>query len=309
MLCPFLFLTHVASQLLERYFPEAPTPMGPPAFSLLFPQDEAGWLSWIDSLSKVPSFPWVSRYFSDSAKRRRLGEQVHLQVIQCAEKGISIISKRDPRYPAYLFHIPDPPLCIFAQGNLDLLQRPCVSVVGSRRCSREAGEHAYQLGKKVVQQGGCIVSGGAYGCDIRVHQGVLDAGIRPTPAVVVFAGGFPHWMPQGNLGYFREILGNGGLFLTEKLWDHVPRPRDFPVRNRIISGLSPVTVVVQAGIRSGSMITARVALDQGREVLVFSYSPEDPWAEGNHALMAEGAESVDSVEDFFRWGVHHGWMA
>ncbi len=292
---PLLFLAHVASQLSCSYFPYD---CMQEVEAIEDPLSPAAWIEWVEKLyqGSDPTRRRFARCFSTAESRRVVALTAATQVQICADHDISITAVCEPAYPPLLRHIADPPLCLFSKGNLGVLQRPHIAVIGSRRCSQQAAYHAYRLGYKAAQCGISIVSGGAYGCDIAAHQGVLAAGGVPLSAVAVFAGGFPLIGPQGNLRYFREIESMGGILLTERLWGTFPTKRDFPVRNRLISGLAPVTVVVQAGLRSGTMVTAKMALDQGRELIVFSYESGDPWAEGSQSLIEEGAESVDAAE-------------
>lgn len=296
---PFLFLAHIASQLSRAYFPYD---CMQEVESIEGPLSPTAWIEWVEKLYQRsdPTRGRFARCFSTAESRRVVALAAATQVQICAEHDISITALCEPAYPPLLRHIADPPLCLFSKGDLGVLQRPQIAVIGSRRCSQQAAYHAYSLGYKAAQCGISIVSGGAYGCDIAAHQGVLAAGGVPLPAVAVFAGGFPLIGPQGNLRYFREIESAGGILLTERLWGTFPTKRDFPVRNRLISGLAPVTVVVQAGLRSGTMVTAKMALDQGRELIVFPYESGDPWAEGSQSLIEEGAESVDSAEALLR---------
>jgi DNA processing protein len=292
---PFFFLLHIASQLSRVYFPYACSFEYEVGDSIFL---EKTWIQWAEQLyhRSDRTCGGFSRCFSTGESRRILAVAACTQVKICADNDIAIVAFSDAGYPPLLRHISDPPLSLFIKGDPEVLLRPQISVIGSRRCSKQAAQHAYTLGYKAAQHGISIVSGGAYGCDIAAHQGVLQARGVPALAVIVFAGGFPLIGPQGNLRYFREIEANRGVWLTERLWGTFSQRRDFPIRNRLISGLSPVTVVIQAGIRSGTMVTAKMALDQGRELLTFQYGAEDPWSEGNRTLIEDGAEYVDSAE-------------
>ncbi len=293
---PFLFLAHVASQVSRVYIP----------YDCQYefevedePLSEGSWTQWVEQLYQRsdPTRGRFARCFSTRESRRVLATTAATQAKICADNDITIVCFSDSMYPPLLRHISDPPLSLFIKGDPQILLYPQISVIGSRRCSQEAARHAYSLGYKAAQCGISIVSGGAYGCDIAAHQGVLRAGASPAPAVVVFAGGFPLIGPQGNLRYFREIEAQNGVWLTERLWGTSSYRQNFPIRNRIISGLSPVTVVIQAGNRSGTMVTAKMALDQGRELITFQYDADDPWSEGNRGLIEEGAEVVQSAEE------------
>lgn len=217
----------------------------------------------------------------------------HLSLVRAA--GGQFVTIMDHEYPVLLRSLQDPPLCLTLRGRTELLQRPMVSVIGSRKGSGLGVQQSFQLGRELAERELVTVSGGAFGCDVAAHHGVLAAGRSPALAIVVFAGGLSKLYPTGNAKLFLEIEKSGGLFMSERLWWAPARPYDFPVRNRLISGLSGVTFVAQAGKPSGAYITARMALDQGRDVAVLVHPRHDVRAAGSWALIEDGAQSYEDV--------------
>lgn len=225
----------------------------------------------------------------------RIANALFLHFKHMKESNAQPVFYGDRTYPLRLKAISDPPLMLCVKGSLDLLSKDMVGVIGSRKASRRALQVAFDLGA-LLGKSKVVVSGGAFGCDINAHRGVLSLGISPAPLVVVFAGGLYDLYPQGNLSVFRKIIQQQGIFLSERLWFAVSRPFDFPVRNRIISGLSDSIYVPQAQIKSGALITARMALDQGRDVFVWdAYNEDNKCFSGNHKLIEEGARAFERL--------------
>lgn len=220
-----------------------------------------------------------------------LAQQLHNHVESCAKHGAKIIVWGDRLYPTHLCSIPDPPLALTLLGNTNLLDLPHVAIVGSRKASPRGLRESFELGCIAAQQGWVVVSGGAYGCDIAAHRGALSASVAPVPAIVVFAGGFTALHPRGNAASFRDLWKRGALFISERLWHTPSYPCDFPVRNRIIAGLAPMLMVMEAGERSGALLTAGLSLNQGAEVWVLQHPASDVRTAGSQRLIAEGAQS------------------
>lgn len=209
----------------------------------------------------------------------------------------AFLAWNDSRYPALLRHIADPPLGLSMIGTAAHLARPAVAMVGSRKASGYSMMKAQHLSRELADAGWLVVSGGAYGCDSGAHMGTLAGERSPCPTIVVFAGGLERLYPKGNRRLFQDIHRRGGLFVSERLWNAPYLPRDFPVRNRIISGLAGAVVVIQAAERSGAMVTANCAIDQGRELLVLDQDLSDVRAAGNRSLLALGATAVMTSKD------------
>lgn len=226
-------------------------------------------------------------------------KRIYSHIVHCHANSARYVLWGDSLYPDSLYHIADAPLGLTLLGNSDLLYRACVSVVGARKPNFMSLEQCYLLGSRLGEMDWVCVSGGAYGCDIQTHQGVLAASAIECPAIVVFAGGLSHLYPQGNKAVFSEMIEAGALFLSERLWGQEARFYDFPVRNRIISGLSSELIVMQAALKSGTFVTANKALDQGREVLVLRQHPDDPNCSGSQKLVEEGAYSFSDADDLF----------
>jgi DNA processing protein len=207
----------------------------------------------------------------------------------------------DRAYPALLNHIDSAPLGLFYRGDTELLGSPQIAIVGSRKASRGGMETAYSFAQRIAHSGFTVTSGIAIGIDASAHRGALEA---TGKTIGVIATGIDQLYPYSNKNLYQEIL-ESGLIISEYLPGTPPRRAHFPQRNRIISGLSYATLVVEAGTRSGSLITARTAADQGREVFAIPGSIHAPGSRGCHYLIRQGAalvESVDDILDELSWG-------
>ena len=204
-----------------------------------------------------------------------------------------IISRDSADLPELLQQIPDPPTLLYMVGNADALHLPALSIVGSRNPTRGGRETAYEFAKHLGRSGFCIVSGLAQGIDTSAHEGALDAGAM----TVAFLGhGIDRVYPSANRDLAHRISQNGAL-VSEYPLGSPPRREHFPQRNRLISGLSLGTLVVEAARRSGSLITARLAGEQGREVFAIPGSIHSPLSRGCHQLIKQGAKLVESADD------------
>ena len=220
-----------------------------------------------------------------------LASLLHEHVQSCVKHAATIVIWGDRHYPASLRTITDPPLLLTMSGNLELLSKPCIAIVGSRKASPRGLQESFALGRIAAQRGWAVVSGGAYGCDIAAHRGTLAAAQPQVPAMVVFAGGFSSLHPRGNAAVFRQLRQRGALFISERLWQTPSRPYDFPVRNRIIAGLASTLMVMEAGERSGALLTAGLSISQGTDVWVLQHPATDVRTAGSQRLIAEGAHS------------------
>jgi DNA processing protein len=194
-------------------------------------------------------------------------------------------------YPRALAELDDAPPLLTVKGDLKLLDRPLVAIVGARNASAAACRFARQLAYDLGQEGTVVVSGLARGIDSAAHDGPLERG-----TVGVVAGGLDVFYPQENQAR-QEAMFERGLVVAEMPPGTEPRARHFPYRNRIIAGLSLGTVVVEAAPRSGSLITARLAAEAGREVMAVPGSPLDPRAQGCNQLIRQGATLVQNAAD------------
>ena len=197
----------------------------------------------------------------------------------------------DPGYPVLLRAIADPPDRLYVRGTIP--SGPMIAVVGSRRATPYGLRVAERLARELAGSGVVVVSGLARGVDAAAHRGALAAGGQ---TVAVLAGGLDRIYPPEHASMAAQIAGQGAL-LSEARDGTAPLPGLFPVRNRIISGLSRGLVVVEAAERSGALITARMALEQGREVFAVPGSIENPLTAGTHGLIRDGAGLVQGVED------------
>lgn len=214
------------------------------------------------------------------------------------KKQITAIAWDDPAFPAWLKEIPDPPWMIYACGNLHHLHRQGAAIVGARRASEYGKDVAYCMGRRLAETGLPVISGMAMGIDAWAHRGALDAK-QTLSTIAVLAGGTDICYPQSNRGLYEEILRRG-LLLSEFRPGIRPRRYYFPLRNRIISGLSRAVTVVEAGAASGSLITAELAADQGREVFAIPGNINREGSLGTNKLIKDGAGLLLSVEDLLQ---------
>ncbi len=205
--------------------------------------------------------------------------------------GAQLICIGEARYPATLAQISDAPPMLWALGDLSLLARPAVALVGARNASSLGTRMARALARELGAEGYAVVSGLARGVDAAAHLAALETG-----TIAVLAGGVDVTYPPENAGLTADIARRG-LCLSEQPMGMAPQARHFPRRNRIISGLAQAVVVVEAAARSGSLITARDALDQGREVLAVPGHPFDARAAGCNMLIRDGATLVRGGKD------------
>jgi DNA processing protein len=205
--------------------------------------------------------------------------------------GVTLIGLGEAEYPRRLRAIPDPPPLIAVRGHKPALARPMVAVVGARNASAAGLKLAQFLAREIGAAGLAIVSGLARGIDAAAHRASLATG-----TIAVLAGGHDNVYPQEHVGLLDEILHTGAVISEMPLgWEL--RARDFPRRNRLISGLALGVLVVEAAKRSGSLITAKLALEQGREVFAVPGSPLDPRTEGTNDLLKQGATLVTQAAD------------
>jgi DNA processing protein len=212
---------------------------------------------------------------------------------QVAKLRESALTLADDAYPPLLRHIADPPLALFYRGDPSLLARPGLAIVGSRRASTYAINVAELLARQLAPTGLTIISGLALGIDAAAHTAALDSG---GTTIAVLGTGLDVIYPRANRRLTARIAQHG-LIVTAFPPHTPPRPENFPIRNRIISGLSYGAVIVEATSRSGSLITARMAAEQGREVFAVPGSIFSPGSEGTHRLVQYGAKLVHDAGD------------
>ncbi len=221
-------------------------------------------------------------------------EDVHTELNAGKACGAYLMLWGDPDYPKALKDIPDPPVVLWLMGKPDLLKSPAVALVGARNASSIGLRMAKRLARELGTEGLMVVSGLARGTDGAAHEGALESG-----TIAVVAGGVDVIYPKDNDKLYSAIKTNG-LVLSEHPPGTQPTARHFPMRNRIISGLSQGVVVVEAALKSGSMITAKNALDQGREVMAVPGHPIDTRAGGCNVLIRDGAVLVRDARDILQ---------
>jgi len=207
--------------------------------------------------------------------------------------GRHVMGRHDPRYPWRLATLPDPPPVLFVSGDPEVLDQPQLAVVGSRNPSAGGAENAAAFAGALAGHGLVIASGLALGIDGAAHRAALDAG---GLSVAVSATGPDRVYPARHRQLARDIVAEGAV-VTELSPGTPPRGRNFPQRNRILSGLTAGVLVVEATPRSGSLISARLAMEQGREVFAVPGSIHNPLARGCHALIRQGAKLVETADD------------
>jgi DNA processing protein len=216
---------------------------------------------------------------------------VETEMSAVAALGARYLFMDDPDYPRWLLHIDNAPPVLTIKGRMELMDRPLVAMVGARNASAGACRFARTLAFDLGQGGITVVSGLARGIDTAAHIGSLESG-----TVAVIAGGLDiHYPPENR--ELQEAIADRGLLIAEQPPRTEPRARHFPYRNRIIAGLAKGTVVVEAAPKSGSLITARLAAEAGREVMAVPGSPIDPRSHGCNQLIREGATLVQNASD------------
>ena len=219
--------------------------------------------------------------------------QVERALRWAGEAGHFIVTLADELYPRALLEIADPPSLIYARGRIELLQRSCLAVVGSRNATAQGESNATAFAKALSHEGLTVVSGLAVGIDAAAHRGGLEGG---GSTIAVLGTGIDILYPKRNLELAERIAAQG-LLLSEFPLGTGPVAGNFPRRNRLISGLSQGCLVVEAALASGSLITARAAAEQGRDVFAIPGSIHSPLSKGCHSLIKSGAKLVESAED------------
>ncbi|MEQ8523272.1 DNA-processing protein DprA [Gracilimonas sp.] len=222
-------------------------------------------------------------------------EKVDALISETEKTGSEIITIGDPDYPPLLKQIYDPPALFWIKGNPEALSKPGVAVVGTRNTSAYGRNMAKKLTGELAEQGLCIFSGLAYGIDSIAHQTALE---HNASTVAVLGSGIDNLYPKKNADLANRIVKSGGAVITEFTLGTNPDAGNFPVRNRIVSGMSLGVLVVESGIKGGSMITADLGLDQNREVFAVPHPLGSPSGTGCNYLIKRGAAKlVQTVDD------------
>jgi len=234
----------------------------------------------------------MSERLVSAIKRHRIPEQVKKELDLVTQKGYRIVTMADNDYPPLLLQIPDPPPFLYVYGNLDGSIRN-VAVVGSRNATTYGISTTKELCLNLASNGITVVSGMARGIDTAAHEGAL---MGKGKTIAVLGSGLERVYPSENIKLFHKIAANGAVISEFSLMTE-PEAYNFPVRNRIISGISLGTVIVEATKRSGSLITARLAAEQNREVFAVPGSIHSFKSTGTHTLIKQGAKLVEQTQD------------
>jgi DNA processing protein len=233
------------------------------------------------------------------AAGRRTGLTIYLksraedEMARVAQLGARYVSATDHEYPKLLAEVDGAPPLLCIKGHADWALAPCVAIVGARNASATGRKFTRMLADRLTQAGMTVVSGLARGIDTAAHEASRD-----MQTMAVIAGGIDHIYPPEN-AELQNAIAERGLLITEMPPGTAPKAEHFPRRNRIISGLSRAVIVVEAALRSGSLITARFAAEQGRDVFAVPGSPLDPRCEGCNKLIKDGAAILTSLDDVF----------
>src|SRR6266446_1222328 len=232
----------------------------------------------------------------DSIIARELQDKAEAEIENVKELGADILVLDDGVYPSLLREIYDPPIVLYVKGAwAECLDQPCVAIVGSRRCSTYGQNSALMLARDLAQRGVTVVSGFARGIDAAAHRGALEAGGR---TIAVLGTGLDQCYPRDHRKLGEEILGAGGAMVSQFPLGTPPVSENFPYRNRIISGLSLGVVIVEAAENSGSLITARLAIEQNREVFAVPGNITSRNSFGtNYLIKGAGAKLVQQWQD------------
>ncbi len=254
----------------------------------------------LDALALSPT----ARAALEAGPTGALHARVERDWCEIERQGIQLLPLTSDAYPPLLRETADPPPLLYVKGDIDSLQRPQLAMVGSRRCSRQGAENAFAFARRLGEAGLAVTSGGALGIDTESHRGALAA--AGGCSLAVLGTGVDVVYPRRNAPLFRELETRGALVSEFPLGTR-PHRALFPQRNRLISGLSLGVLVVEAALQSGSLITARFALEQNREVFALPGSIHDPGTEGCHQLIQQGAKLVMGAEDIM--AEFGGWLS
>jgi DNA processing protein len=243
-----------------------------------------------DALTRVPGI--LKKTIRGIKNQKQYMDAAKTELHQTLDLGIGIMTLHDARFPRLLKTIPDPPPVLTCKGVLDP-DMPCIAIVGSRAASTYGMRAARRLSFSMANKGFCIVSGMARGIDTAAHLGALDSSGK---TIAVLGSGLKKIYPWENRQLFNKIQQHGAVISEFKL-DTDPYPYNFPIRNRIIAGLSCGTIVVEAAQKSGSLITARLAAEYNREVFAVPGSIMSQKSQGTHYLLKQGAKLVENEAD------------
>lgn len=244
--------------------------------------------------SKLATIDGMTKASVESLSKWQENWNLEKELQKIEELGLKVIDCEDPEYPARLKEIYDPPLVLYYRGSLEAITRRSLAIVGSRHTTNYGFETARKLAFQCAASGLTVVSGLARGIDTAAHQGAVAAKGR---TVAVLGSSVDLLYPEENRPLAEKIVETGGAIVSEFSLGTPPDTYTFPMRNRIASGLSEGVLVIEAGADSGALITAKMALEQGRQVFAVPGRIDSPHNKGCHRLIKEGAKLVEEVED------------
>ncbi|WP_339695185.1 DNA-processing protein DprA [Celeribacter baekdonensis] len=244
-----------------------------------------------DAATALEALPEIAKHAGVSDYQTCPRGVVEAELKAGRKHGARLITRADPDYPALLALIDDAPPALWVKGDISLFERPSLALVGARNASSLGVRFARTLARELGEEGFAITSGLARGIDAAAHEAALESG-----TIAVLAGGLDVIYPTENTDLYHKIAATG-LLISEQPFGMKPFARHFPMRNRIVSGLSHATVVIEAAARSGSLLTAGNALDQGREVMAVPGHPFDARTSGCNMLIRDGATLVRGARD------------
>ncbi|MHC5060357.1 MAG: DNA-processing protein DprA [Planctomycetota bacterium] len=267
--------------------------VGPTTFAKLLKQFKSVDRALGASVSELAKINGIGLKTAERIARSRDKFDAKKELALAAKSGVWIINAPDKRYPPSLRQIYDPPPVLYVKGTLVRADSLAIAIVGTRRCSTYGAEQASRFAHMLASAGFTIVSGMARGIDTAAHRGALAAGGR---TISVHGCGLANVFPPENKKLL-SLIADSGACLSELPVEYEPLPENFPPRNRVISGLSMGTIVIEAPARSGALLTAKAALSENREVMVVPGKIDSPLSTGSHRLVKQGAKLVDCVED------------
>ena len=232
-----------------------------------------------------------------SARGSAVSKQIDEAMEWASAADQIILTPDQAHYPALLKHTADAPMVLYTKGQLRRLAQPSLAIVGARNATPDGWDHAQVFARYLAEQGWCVVSGLAHGIDAAAHRGAIAAGARGGGTIAVFGTGADLVYPRNHVDLVKQVLDTDGLILSEFALGTPARPQHFPRRNRIVAGLTRGVLVVEAALKSGSLLTAKFAVELDREVFAIPGSIHSPLSRGPHALIQEGAKLVESGAD------------
>ncbi|MDF2878365.1 MAG: dprA, partial [Clostridia bacterium] len=248
--------------------------------------------SYYASTSEYKQFGLQDAQIEKVHQSKETVEDLAKIIEQCAQQQINIVDLLDINYPYYLKQIPDAPIVLFVKGDVSYLNGPIVAIVGSRKCSEYGFEVAYRLASELAEKGIIVISGMAYGIDEAAHKGALKTG----NTIAVLGAGINICYPNQNYNIY-TLIPKHGCLVSEYFLNTPPLPFQFPKRNRIISGMAMGILVVEADVKSGSLITADLALQYNRDVFAIPGNITSKLSSGTNELIKNGAKCVTKAQD------------